>query len=249
LQEDALSIFRECGNTIQAAYTLFHLGHLSGFVQNDYPTARHCYEEGLNILRAAGHMEGIIHGMANLGTALAGMGKAAQAAPLIAESLQGYCEMNSVFNMELSLRKAAAVAVGLGLPEIAIKLAGASEHHRLALGVSEPDVFLHAYTRMLAPARRLLDEASQARLRAEGGTWSLDEAVAVALKMLLDVRDEIGNLFHFLIWVFIRRSGSKIFMTRLAFGGAPTRRRLQFTKLAWKPSSACVVMDPKKFWI
>jgi hypothetical protein len=35
-----------------------------------------------------------------------------------------------------------------------------------------------------------LDEASQARLQAEGATWSLDEAVAVALKMLLEVRNE-----------------------------------------------------------
>jgi tetratricopeptide (TPR) repeat protein len=85
LQEEALAIFRKCGNTIQVAYTLFHLGHLSGFVQGDYPAARDCYDEGLNILRAAGHKEGIIHGMANLGTALAGMGEAAQGASLIAD--------------------------------------------------------------------------------------------------------------------------------------------------------------------
>jgi tetratricopeptide (TPR) repeat protein len=55
LQEEALGIFRKCGSPVQIAYTLFHLGHLSGFVQDDYPTARDLYEEGLNILRAAGH--------------------------------------------------------------------------------------------------------------------------------------------------------------------------------------------------
>lgn len=191
LQEEALGIFRKCGSPVQVAYTLFHLGHLSGFVQDDYPTARDYYEDGLNILREGGHKEGIIHGMANLGTALAGMGEAVQAASLIAESLQGYYEINSLFNIELSLRRAAAVAAGLDLPETAIQLAGASEHQRLALGVSEPDVFLRAYARMLAPARRRLAEASQARLQAEGAAWSLDEAVAVALKMLLEVRDEV----------------------------------------------------------
>jgi tetratricopeptide (TPR) repeat protein len=191
LQEAALSIFRKCGSPVQIAYTLFHLGHLSGFVQDDYPTARDFYEEGLNKLREAGHKEGIIHGMANLGTALAGMGEPAQAASLIADSLQGYYEMNSLFNIELSLWRAAAVAASLDLPEIALQLTGASEHHRLALGVSEPNVFLQAYARMLAPARRRLDETSQARLQAEGATWSFDEAVAVALKMLLEVRDEI----------------------------------------------------------
>ena len=141
LQEEALGIFRKCGGPVKIANTLFHLGHLSGFVQDDYPTARDLYEEGLNILRAAGHKEGIIHGMANLGTALAGMGEAAQAASPIAESLQRYYEINSLFNIELSLRRAAAVAAGIDLPEIALQLTGASEHHRLALGVSEPNVF------------------------------------------------------------------------------------------------------------
>jgi hypothetical protein len=61
----------------------------------------------------------------------------------------------------------------------------------VAWGVSESDVFLRAYARMLAPARRRLEEASQARLQAEGATWSLSDADTVALKMLLEVKDEI----------------------------------------------------------
>jgi tetratricopeptide (TPR) repeat protein len=188
-KEEALDIFRECGSPLQIAYTLFHLGHLSGFVEDDYPAARVHYQEGLDLLRAAGHTEGITHGMANLGTALAGMGEARQAAPLIAESLRRYCEMRSLFNMELSLRRAAAVAAGLSLPETALQLASASEKHRLALDVSEPEVFLQAYARMLEPVSRL-DEANQARLQAEGAAWSLDEAARVALKMLSEVKDK-----------------------------------------------------------
>lgn len=191
LKEEALGIFRECGNPLQIAYTLFHLGHLSGFVEGDYPAARECYQQGLDVLREAGHIEGITHGMANLGTALTGMGSAAQAAPLIAESLQRYCEMGSLYNMELSLRRAAAVATGLGLAETALQLAGASEKQRLALGVSEPEVFLQAYARMLEPTISRLDEASQARLRAEGAALSLDDAVAIALKVLSEVKDVI----------------------------------------------------------
>ena len=191
MQEEALAIFRRCGSPVQIAYTLFHLGHFSGFVQCNYPTAHKLYREGLDVLRAVGHTEGITHGMANLGTALAGMGKARQAAPLIGESLQRYCEMRSLSNMELSLRRAAAVAAGLGMPKPALRLAGASKKHRLALGVSEPEVFLQAYARMLEPARRRLDEASQARLQAEGAAWSWDEAVMVALKMLSEVKEEL----------------------------------------------------------
>jgi tetratricopeptide (TPR) repeat protein len=191
LKEEALDIFRECGSPLQVAYTLFHLGHLSGLVQGDYHAAREYYRDGLDVLRAASHTEGITHGMANLGTALVGMGEARQAAPFIAESLRRYCEKGSLFNMELSLRRAAAVAAGLGLAETALRLAGASEKQRLALGVSEPDVFLQAYAQMLEPARSRLDEASQARLQAEGAAWSLDEAALVALKMLAEVEEEI----------------------------------------------------------
>lgn len=184
LNEEALGIFRECGTPVEIAYTLFHLGHLSGFVQGDYLAACKLYQEGLEVLRAAGHQTGITHGLANVGTAFAGMGSAAQAAPLIAESLRSYCEMRSLYNMELSLRRAAAVAAGLGLAETALRLAGASDKQRSMLGVAEPEAFLQAYARMLEPACSQLDQASQARLRAEGAALSLDQAVEAALQML-----------------------------------------------------------------
>lgn len=190
LNEEALGIFRECGTPVEIAYTLFHLGHLSGLVQGDYLTARRLYQEGLDVLRAAGHKTGIMHGLANLGTASAGMGSAAEAAPLIAESLRSYCEMQSLYNMELSLRRSAAVAAGLGLVETALRLASASDKQRSILDVAEPEAFLQAYARMLEPACSKLDEASQARLRAEGAALSLDQAVALALQMLDDVRSQ-----------------------------------------------------------
>ena len=184
LEQEALAIFKECGNSHQVAYTLFHLGHLSGLAQGDYSAAREFYQEGLDVLRAAGQDEGITHGLANLGTALAGMNAARAAAPLIAASLRGYYERESFYNLMLSLRRAAVVAAGLGLAETALLLAGASDKERLALGVPEPEVFLQAYARMLEPARDQLDEASQARLRAEGTALSLDQAVTVALDTL-----------------------------------------------------------------
>ncbi|HLO31377.1 MAG TPA: tetratricopeptide repeat protein [Anaerolineales bacterium] len=184
LKEEALGIFRECGKPVEIAYTLFHLGHLSGFVQGDYAAAREFYEQGLDLLREACYKEGITHGMANLGTAFAGLGAAAQAAPLIAESLRCYRERGSVYNLGLSLRRAAIVAAGLGQAEAALRLAAASDRQRSALGVSEPEVFSQAYACLLEPARRQLDEQSQSRLWAEGTMLSLDQAVDVALQVL-----------------------------------------------------------------
>ncbi|HET8670161.1 MAG TPA: hypothetical protein VFM05_05885 [Candidatus Saccharimonadales bacterium] len=157
---------------------------MSGFVHSDYPAALEFYEEGLDVLREAGHEEGITHGLANVGTALTGRGAAIDAAPLIAESLQRYCEKGSLYNIVLSLRRAAAVAAGLDLPESALRLAGASVKHESLLGVPEPEVFLQAYARMLEPARRQLDEESQVRLWAEGSALSIDQAVGVALQVL-----------------------------------------------------------------
>jgi tetratricopeptide (TPR) repeat protein len=184
LEEEALGIFKEYSSPEQIAYTLFHLGHLREFAQGDYSMARELYQQGLEVLRAAGHTEGITHGLANVGTALAGMGAAAQAAPLIAESLRRYSERESIYNVMLSLRRAASVVAGLGLAETALVLAGASDRQRLLLGVPEPEVFVQAYARMLEPARNQLDEASQARLWAEGEALSLDVAVEIALQAL-----------------------------------------------------------------
>jgi tetratricopeptide (TPR) repeat protein len=184
LKEEALSIFRECGTSEEIAYTLFHLGHLSGFVHNDYPAALTFYQDGLDVLRQAGHEEGITHGLANVGTALAGTGDAAHAAPLIAESLRCYRDRGSLYNMMLSLRRAAAVTAGLGLAEIALRLAGAGDRQRLVLSVPEPEIFMQAYARMLEPARTQLDAVSQARLWAEGSALTIDQAVALALKVL-----------------------------------------------------------------
>lgn len=184
LKEEALDIFRECGTSVEIAYTQFHLGHLSGFVQGNYQAARELYEDGLDLLRQAGHEEEITHGLANVGTALAGMGAAVDAAPFIAESVRRYREIGSLYNMELSLRRAAAVAAGLGLGELALQLGGASDRQRSTLGVSEPEVFLQAYARMLEPARNQFDKASQARLWAEGTVMSLDQGLEIALQML-----------------------------------------------------------------
>jgi tetratricopeptide (TPR) repeat protein len=184
MKEEALDIFRECGKVEQIAYTLFHLGHLNGFVRGDYSAARALYQEGLDLLREVGHQEGIMHGLANVGTAFAGMGAAAQAAPFIAESLRWYCERESFYNIVLSLRRAAAVAAGLNLAKTAFQLAGAADRQRMALGVPEPKAFSQAYERMLEPARNQLDEASQTKLLAEGSALSVNEAVAIALQVL-----------------------------------------------------------------
>ncbi len=64
-----MSIFRESGNPVEIAYSLFHMGHLRGLVYGNYEEARQLYQEGLDILIEADHLEGIAHGMANVGTA------------------------------------------------------------------------------------------------------------------------------------------------------------------------------------
>lgn len=184
LKEEALDILRECGKPAEIAYTLFHLGHLYGFVRGDYAAARKLYQEGLDLLRETGHQEGITHGLANVGVALVGLGAAAQAAPLIAESLLRYREAGSLYNVQLSLRRAAVVAARLSLVETAFILAAASDRQMSALGVSEPEVFSQAYARMLESAHVQLDKERQAALWAEGVALSLDEAVMIALQAL-----------------------------------------------------------------
>jgi hypothetical protein len=185
LEEEALGIFRECGNPEQVAYIyalppgafkrLCSWGLSSGASalsgRAGCPVRRQSqrgYSPWTGECRHGFHWNGRCGG----------------GGPLIAESLSRHSEMGSLYNMMLSLRRAAAVAAGLGLEETSLRLAGTSDRQRLALGVSEPEVFLQAYARMLEPARNQLDEASLVRLWEEGAALSLEEAVAIALQAL-----------------------------------------------------------------
>jgi tetratricopeptide (TPR) repeat protein len=182
LKEEALSILRETGDAERLAYALLHMGHLIGYAQGDLYAAQDVYQEGLELFQAQSHAEGTAHALANLATVAILLGDYVAAQPLAIDSLRRYRALGFVYDMALSLGREAGIAAGIGQPERALRLAGASAAHCDRIGVSQPAVFRQRGELMIARARQALSPATQEALWAEGQTMTLEQAVADALR-------------------------------------------------------------------
>jgi non-specific serine/threonine protein kinase len=182
LKGEGLAILRELGDPMPLGYALLHMGHLVGFAQENFPAARALYQEGLDLFRGLSHREGTAHALANLASVAIMTGDYATAGRLVEQSLQIYQELGYVYDMALSLGRAAGVAAGNDHPERALRLAGASAAQCAVIGVSQPAIFQARSERMLERARQALSEASQAALWAEGQAMPLEAAVGYALE-------------------------------------------------------------------
>jgi tetratricopeptide (TPR) repeat protein len=182
LKEQGIAILRELGDPVSLGYALLHLGHLAGYAQEDFQAAEALYQEGLAHLRGSSHAEGTAHALAGLGNTALLMSDYPAAQPLVADSLRRYRNLGDVYAQARSLGSAAGIAAGTGQPKRALRLAGASDAHCAAIGVSQPLVFEAWRERVIEPARQALDEATQAALWAEGQAMPLDQAVAYALE-------------------------------------------------------------------
>ncbi len=184
LKEEGLTILRQLGEPVSIGYALLHLGHLVGLAHGDFTTAQARYQEALEHLRRADHAEGITHALACLGSIAILQGDYATACPLIEESLRRYWELGADYDLAVSLWRVAGVAAGLGHPEQALRLAGASAVQMAAIGVSQPPAFQERYEQMLEPARAVLNEAAQTALWEEGQAMTLEQTIVYALEEL-----------------------------------------------------------------
>jgi non-specific serine/threonine protein kinase len=182
LKEEGIAILRELGDTERLGYSLLHLGHLAGYAQQDFQAARALYQEGLGHLRNASNAEGTAHALANLGNVAILTGDYATAEPLVADSLRMYRELGIIYAQAQALGAAAGVAAGTDQPERALRLAGASDTHCAAIGVSQPAIYAERTERMIERARQRLSETTQAAIWAEGQAMPLEQAVAYALE-------------------------------------------------------------------
>jgi tetratricopeptide (TPR) repeat protein len=181
LKEEGLAILRASGDTARLGYALLHLGHLVGYAQGDLAAAQALYQEGLGLFRGLSHAEGTAHALANMGNVAIMRGDYATASPLVAESLRIYQALGFVYDMALSLGRAAGIAAGTNHPERALRLAGASATHCASVGVSQPRIFQERSERMIERARQALNEATQAARWTEGQAMPLAQAVSYAL--------------------------------------------------------------------
>ena len=98
------------------------------------------------------------------------------------DSLRRHRDLGAEWELAQLVGTAAGVAAGLGKPERAMKLAGASAAHRERIGVSLPPIQSEWFEKMITPARQVLACGTQTRQWDEGQSMTLDRAVNYVLE-------------------------------------------------------------------
>jgi predicted ATPase/class 3 adenylate cyclase len=97
------------------------------------------------------------------------------------ETLRVWYELGTLGRLPLSLKILAAVELGKGRPERAVRLGAAAERYNDEIGGELPDVIAHLGD-PVEEARPLLGPAEHARAVAEGRSMTLEEQIAYALE-------------------------------------------------------------------
>jgi DNA-binding CsgD family transcriptional regulator len=179
LYEEGLVLCRELGDKWGAATSLNNVGNIA-YMQGDYATASSVYEEGLGLSRELGDKLGTSIYLNNLGNVAYMQSDYPAARSLHLESLAIRKEIDHKWAMAISVIGLGEVAIESGQPRLGVRLLGASNALREALGVTMEADDLIAYDRAVASARaRLGEEGFEAAWR-EGETLTLEEAISLA---------------------------------------------------------------------
>ncbi len=182
LKKEAISTFRHVGLQRQLGYALLHYGHLLGYAQGLYDKADPLYSEALRIFIDLLDPGGIAHATANLANVRLELGDYASAQALIEDSLKRYSELNSQWDLALTLGNAAGVAVAQDRFKDATLLAAASAAHRQRLGITLPIPYEARYKQIEQNALKGLADGQRSVLWTRGQSMTIVEAINYALR-------------------------------------------------------------------
>ncbi|HZO91340.1 MAG TPA: tetratricopeptide repeat protein [Chthonomonadaceae bacterium] len=180
LYEESLAIARELGDKQSIAFSLVNLGIVAR-VQGNYTAARTLYEESLGIQRELGDKGGIATSLVNLGPLLCKQGDYLAARRFLAECLTICHQLGEKRTTAYTLQAFAELAHAQHQPERAVRLSGAAQALREAIGAPLPPSERAEHDRIQADLRAALGEDGyQADLEA-GRSLLLEQAIAYAL--------------------------------------------------------------------
>ena len=180
LKKEGVAICRQLEDDAALGRSLVHLGHVELYA-GDFSAAQKLYQEALRIFVGLDDQRWTAFAVGGLSNVALEQADYVMAGRLVHESLQRYRELGFEWELALTVGNAAGVAAGLGQPERAVRLAGASAAHRERISVSLPPMFKERFERMIGPARKVLDETSQTLAWEEGAAMTLEQAVKYAL--------------------------------------------------------------------
>ena len=179
LQMEGLNIRRVIGDRFGIAASLNNLGNL-GLDTGEYEEARARLEEAVAIQREIGSKFYIANALNNLGNVARAQGDYATARHLYHQSLEINRQLGDGWAIAYLLEDIAGLAALTGLPERALKLAGAASALRQKTGASLSPNERDKLDKALQATRLRLDEAQQANAWSEGQGMALEEAITYA---------------------------------------------------------------------
>ncbi len=186
LYDESLTLSREIGDKWGEAASLCSLG-LAAMVADDAKTARRCLDECLQLCRGLEERSltaSALLGLAALRLALPEPGAAAEAAPLILESLSLRQTMGEPLPLTSSLIGAAMLALRRGDAAGAARLLGAIDAALAAIDAPVEAEMRAFHRRTRATALDALGGADFELAWQAGAQWSLEQAVSIALQSL-----------------------------------------------------------------
>jgi tetratricopeptide (TPR) repeat protein len=189
LHEESLALARSLGNAHAMAINLSNLGVIASDT-GDYARAADLYAEALARYRQLNNSVGIALTLTNLGEATQLQGNVAAAESFYREGLPLHVQMGYQQGVAACLEGLALVAASSGGSAVAVRLLGAAQALREAIGFPYAPAERARWQREVDALRLSLDRAGAAagcagesfdRLWAEGQALPLEQAVAYAL--------------------------------------------------------------------
>ncbi len=179
--EESLLLWRETGDKWGISNPLTGLGRVA-LMEGDYATARILLEKSLVLRREAGDKWLTAHSLQVLGILARAQQDYARAASLFGEALTLFKETGGKQGIALCLAGFAGLAGAQGRPIRAARLFGAAEALVESIGATMFLAERADYEHHVAMTRALLDEASLAKMWAEGRGMNMERAIAYALE-------------------------------------------------------------------
>ncbi len=181
LHEESLAIRRALGDQGGIASSLGNLGNIA-WAQGDYERAKVLYEECLALFRELGNQWGVANVLNNLGVVVRAQGDYGRARVLLEESLMLFRELGSQWGIANALEELAKLAGVKGQRERAVRLLGAAESLREAIGAPMYLPERSEYEQIVTELRFALGDEAFAVAWEEGRTMTLEQAIAYALE-------------------------------------------------------------------
>jgi len=186
LYEESLAIARERADRVRIAILLNNLGYVT-FLQGEYSAARTLHEESLAIRRELKDPGGIAYSLSGLGEVALQHGDYPAAGAFFRDALSIRRELGDKMGIAELLEKQAAVIGAMGNALRAAQLGGAAERLREEIGSPLTTEERLRHHRHISAARAALgDDAAFNRAWQQGRAQSLEQAIEISLKALVD---------------------------------------------------------------